>query len=54
MDSNQLSAVYVKESGSTQRAGRFDDDKVGNSRRKNDILRAKRDARIAEKEELAR
>jgi hypothetical protein len=28
MDSNQLSAVYVKESGSATRASRFDNTKV--------------------------
>ena len=36
MDSNQLSAVYVKESGSATRASRFDNKREGNSRRKND------------------
>ena len=51
MDSKQLSAVYVKESSSGTRANRFDDHREGNSRRKNDQLRAKREAQLKEREE---
>ena len=37
MDSNQLSAVYIKESGSATRASRFDNKRdLANNRRKND------------------
>jgi hypothetical protein len=46
-----LSAVFVKENSST-RANRFENQTCGNARRKNDELRAKREAKALERERL--